>query len=175
MLTDAELVNAVRGGDRSAFGDLVARYERAVWARAWRVTGDYHAAQDATQDAFLEAFRRLSQLRRPESFALWLMRIAERESFRTARRNQRTSPLDSDEAAASIASPLADLTEDLVKLLGLVGSLPDHERTVVVLRYFEGHAVGEIAQITARPLGTVTKQLSRALERLKTILREVKT
>lgn len=175
MLTDAELVESIQRGDRSAFQELVGRYERAVWARAWQILQNYHAAQDATQDAFVEAFRRIGQLRRPASFGLWLMRIAEHESLRTARRRWPASM--ADEAVADFAvQPIApEVAEDTSRLVACVGGLPDHERIVVALRYFEGHSVAEIARLTARPVGTVTKQLSRALERLKSILREVNT
>lgn len=175
MLTDAELVKAVRAGDCAAFAELVGRYERAVWVRSWHVLRDFHAAQDATQDAFLEAFRRLGQLRRPESFGQWLMRIAEHESIRTSRRRSQAKTLDEAECELAAEAPAPELAEEAARLLALVGGLPDHERAVVALRYFEGHPVAEIARITARPVGTVTKQLSRALERLKSILREVNT
>lgn len=175
MLTDAELVKAVRAGDRAAFAELVGRYERAVWVRAWHVVRDFHAAQDATQDAFFEAFRRIGQLRRPESFGLWLMRIADRESLRTARRRGHAKRFVESEGEAGIDAPPPEIAEDAARLLALVGGLPDHERTVVGLRYFEGHSVAEIARLTGRPVGTVTKQLSRALERLKSVLREVNT
>ena len=56
-----------------------------------------------------------------------------------------------------------------------VAALPEHQRLVVALRYFDGHSVAEVAALAGRPVGTVTKQLSRALERLKLILREVGT
>ncbi|HWB08650.1 MAG TPA: sigma-70 family RNA polymerase sigma factor [Pirellulales bacterium] len=175
MLTDAELVELVQGGDRSAFAELVGRYERAVWARAWHVIGDYHASQDAVQDAFLEAFRRLGQLRRPASFGLWLMRIVEHEAIRTARLQRRTNEIDEAVADSASDGRDPDLTDEAARLVAKVGRLPDHERTVVALRYFQGHSVAEIARLTARPVGTVTKQLSRALERLKSVLREVNT
>ncbi|HET6878774.1 MAG TPA: sigma-70 family RNA polymerase sigma factor [Pirellulales bacterium] len=175
MLTDAELVNLVRAGDHLAFAELVGRYERAVWTRVWHVVGNYHAAQDATQDTFLEAFRSLGQLRRPESFGLWLMRTAHREALRTARRMRRTATFDDAPAEMAVAAPCDDLTEDSARLLSSVGGLPDHERTVVALRYFDGYSVAKIARLTHRPVGTVTKQLSRALERLRSVLREVNT
>lgn len=175
MLTDAQLVNVVRGGDHLAFAELVGRYERTVWARAWHIIGDYHAAQDATQDAFVEAFRRLGQLRRPESFGLWLMRIAQREAVRTARRLRRASASDLAGIELAVAAQHDELSEDANRIVVLVGGLPDHERAVVALRYFDGHSVADIARLTGRPVGTVTKQLSRALERLKSVLREVST
>lgn len=80
MQTDAEIVRAALLGDRGAFAALVARHERAVWATAWRVLRDDHAAADAGQETFLKAFHRLGALRRPELFGVWLLRIARRTS-----------------------------------------------------------------------------------------------
>jgi RNA polymerase sigma-70 factor (ECF subfamily) len=176
MQTDAELIDAVRGGDQTAYAELVRRYERAAWSRAWSVLRDYHAAQDATQNAFVEAFQQLRQLRSPEHFGAWLMQITQRQALRIARRAGRTTRLENEvevEVEAVDASNLrADEWEELV---AAVGGLPDQERVVVALRYLEGHCVAEIARLTGRPVGTVTKQLSRAVERLKSILREVNT
>src|SRR5262249_57094256 len=86
---DEEIVRAVLRGDREAFALLVSRHERAVWATAWRVLRDNHAAADAGQEAFLQAFRRLGDLRRPEQFGVWVLRIARREAIRLARRRGR--------------------------------------------------------------------------------------
>jgi RNA polymerase sigma-70 factor (ECF subfamily) len=174
MQTDAELIDAVRGRDHAAYAELVRRYERAAWSRAWNVLRDYHAAQDATQNAFVEAFQQLRQLRRPEHFGAWLMQITQRQALGIARRAGRTTRLEHEVEvqAADSSNPRADEWEELV---AAVGGLPDQERVVVALRYLEGHCVAEIARLTGRPVGTVTKQLSRAVERLKSILREVST
>src|SRR5947209_333034 len=98
MQGDAEIVRAVLRGDRGAFATLVARHERAVWTTAWRVLRDDHAAADAGQEAFLRAFHRLGDLRRPEQFAVWLLRIARRESIRLARRRARDPSRSLDES-----------------------------------------------------------------------------
>src|SRR3954451_7677694 len=98
MQTDAEIVRAVLSGDREACAALVARHERAVWATAWRVLRDDHAAADAGQEAFLRAFHRLGDLRRPEDFGVWLLRIARREAIRLARRRARDPRRSLDEA-----------------------------------------------------------------------------
>ena len=174
MQADAEIVRAVLCGDREAFAILVARYERAVWATAWRVLRDEHAAADAGQEAFLQAFHRLGDLRRPEQFGVWLLRIARRESVRLARRRARdprrsidesgTDPPEDREGTDGSASRL---TEDAEDLLMALARLPEHERLVVVLRYLDGRSVAEVAAALGRPVGTVTKQLSRAMERLR--------
>jgi RNA polymerase sigma factor (sigma-70 family) len=177
MQSTPEIVQAVLRGDKAAFAELVRRYERAVWTTAWRVARDYHAAQDITQEAFLEAYRRLSQLQQPRYFGVWLLRIAHRLAVRRVRRTAGAVSVESRPAFATPATPAREnqAPTDLDDVLEAVGSLPEHERLVVVLRYFGGHSVAEVAALAGRPVGTVTKQLSRALERLKLILREVET
>jgi RNA polymerase sigma-70 factor (ECF subfamily) len=172
MRTNEELIVAILEGEQTAFADLVRRYERAAWTTAWKVLRDYHAAQDATQNAFVEAYRRLGQLRSPAHFGLWLLRITRREALRLARRHGKTRSLAcaGDSAASEVPEPLPAETGDL---LLAIGRLPEHERLVVALRYLEGLPVAEVARLTDRPVGTVTKQLSRAIERLRSLLREV--
>jgi RNA polymerase sigma-70 factor (ECF subfamily) len=172
MRTNDELIAAILSGEQAAFAELLRRYERAAWATAWKILRDYHAAQDATQNAFVEAYRRLGQLRRPAHFGLWLLRITRHEALRLARRRGKARALDS---ARDVAVNKAGdrLTPEYGELLLAIGRLPEHERIVVALRFLEDHPVAEVARLTGRPVGTVTKQLSRAIERLRAIFREV--
>jgi RNA polymerase sigma-70 factor (ECF subfamily) len=171
MQADAEIVRAVIRGDREAFATLVARHERAVWATAWRILRDDHAAADAGQEAFLRAFDRLGDLRRPERFGVWLLRIARREAIRLARRRAHDPGRPLDEAGpdppAGRDGPSTRLPAGAEELLSAVARLPEHERLVVVLHYLDGRPVAEVAAALGRPVGTVTKQLSRAIERLR--------
>ncbi len=168
MLTATEvLTKAAKGGDSVAFTELVRRYERAAWVVAWKVLREHHATLDATQNTFVEAYCKLSQLRDPAQFGVWLMRIAHREALRMARRNVRVLPMDSAGEMAGPVANEADLDRDA--LVTAVAGLPEHERLVVVLRYFNGHSMEEVAQLTGRPVGTVTKQLSRAIARLRIV------
>jgi RNA polymerase sigma-70 factor (ECF subfamily) len=177
MQSDEELVRSTRLGHRDAFGLLVDRYERVVWATVRRILGDDHVAADATQEAFLQAYRRLHALREPSLFGGWLLRIARREAIRMARRRSRhpTRSFDEsgDERPSQPDGPDGRLSADSEELLAAIADLPDHERLVVVLRYIDGRSVAEIAEACGRPVGTVTKQLSRALGRLKETLKEV--
>jgi RNA polymerase sigma-70 factor (ECF subfamily) len=180
MAPDAEIVRAVLGGEREAFAALVARYERGAWMMARRVLRDDHAAADAAQEAFLQAYRRLGELRTPECFGAWLMRIARREAIRQARRNARRPDRslgdrngDSPDDPVVMAAGESRLAEDCEEILAALGRLPQHERVAVVLRYLDGYSMVEVAAALGRPLNTVTKQLSRAIARLKGLLREV--
>jgi RNA polymerase sigma-70 factor, ECF subfamily len=176
MKADGEIVRLVLLGDRDAFAELVARHERAAWATARRIVGDDHIASDAVQEAFLQSFHRLSTLRNPAQFGVWLLKIARREAVRLARQRARQPACPvSDQGHELVGGNgtgpgLSADSEDLLKALG---RLPDHERLVVSLRYLEGHSVSEIAQALDRPVGTVTKQLSRAIDRLRGTLKEV--
>jgi RNA polymerase sigma-70 factor, ECF subfamily len=177
MHSDEELVRATRLGHRDAFASLVGRYERVVWVTARRILGDDDAVADAAQEAFLQAYRRLHALREPSLFAGWLLRIARREASRMARLRSRHPTLSLDECDNERPSrpdgPEGPFSADSEELLAAIADLPDHERSVVVLRYVDGRSVAEIAAACGRPVGTVTKQLSRALERLRLTLTEV--
>ena len=165
--TDAELVERVRRGDVQAYGALVERYERAVLASVLAVTRDVHAAQDVVQDVFVACFRRLGSLREGSRFGPWLLKAAGREAVHASRRTRRMRIERSDATEIGAAEAEVLLDDERERLLQCVRSLPAHERVAVSLRYFEGCGVHDIARITGRPVGTITKQLSRAIERLR--------
>lgn len=165
MQTDRDLVEAVRSGNRTAFAELVRRYERVALSTAWNVLRDHHLSQDATQNAFVEAFRQFTQLRSAEHFGAWVIHITRREALKIAAAAHRTIALRTEIERDYIASD--PLTDHWADLLAAVGRLPEQERIVVGLRYFEGNSVADIARATGQPSGTVTKQLSRAIKRLK--------
>jgi RNA polymerase sigma-70 factor (ECF subfamily) len=172
MTSDAELVRATRRGDREAFAALVVRYERAAWASAWRVLRDDHEARDAAQEAFLLVYRRLAGLRDPSRFGPWLLRICRREAVRIARARRPAARIDDVDGEPIQPDGWGGLSPESEELLAAIAALPDHERLVVVLRYIEGHPVAAIARAIGRPVGTVTKQLSRAVDRLRLTLKE---
>lgn len=169
MQSDAELVKAVLDGDKQVFGILAERYERPVRAVALDVLGDYHLATDVSQDAFVTAYENLSGLRKPVAFGPWLMKITRRCALDCVRRKNGRSPL---EPVVSSSSQDRDgrLDEEKQWLLSAVIKLPKGERQVIMLRYFSGHSVKEVAEIVGRSVGTVTKQLSRAHKHLRNIL-----
>lgn len=161
-----ELVELAVSGDVDAFGELVVRYEKAAWLAAWRVLREHHSALDATQNAFVEAYRNLAQLRNRSQFAIWLMRIAHREAIKLARKINRNKSISMEQPAIHTAA-----TTENDELTTALASLPEHERLVIVLKYFDGHSAESIARLTGRPVGTVTKQISRGIARLKSLLR----
>ena len=139
-------------------------------AAALAELGNLHAAEDATQAAWLLAFRRLDTLRDGSRFAPWLLQIVRRQAIEVHRKRQVTVPMAAEVAESH--SPSESPPGDYQDLLRLVDRLPDHERLLVGMRHFDGHSVAEIAALTGRPVGTVTKQLSRAHARLRGWLEE---
>ena len=169
MQSDAELVNAVLGGNKRAFEVLVKRYERPVRAVALDVLGDYHLASDVSQDAFVTAYENLPGLRKPVAFGSWLMKITRRSALNCTRRKRDEAGLESV-VRPPTHNPGGLLDEEKQWLLAAVVKLPKGEEQVVMLRYFAGHSVKDVAEILSRSVGTVTKQLSRAHKRLRNIL-----
>lgn len=166
---DVELVERVRQGDVEAFGSLAQRYEKTLLAAALAQMRDIHAAEDVVQGALLHAFQRLGTLQDTSKFGLWLMQIARRRIVDAVRARPRavTAPLENCEGEGLSGGLVADVWIENEQLLDFVARLPEHERLLIGLRYFDGHSMAELAEITGRPLGTVTKQLSRAIARLR--------
>ncbi|MHC4405965.1 MAG: RNA polymerase sigma factor [Planctomycetota bacterium] len=165
MQPDSVLVDRVRRGETSAYEQLVVRYRRAAMLVALQVLPDHHSAEDVVQDSFVTAFEQLDSLRDGSRFAAWLTRIVRRRAFRAARERRPTMPVDSISQPTTL--PADSERDGCEKLIEWINRLPKHERLVVTLHHLDGHPVGEIARITGRPVGTVTKQLSRAMHRLR--------
>ena len=166
--SDGEIVNAVLGGDRKAFAILVKRYERSVRAIGMCVLRDRHLAQDAAQDAFVKAYEKLPGLRKVHSFGSWLMKISRRCALDIVAQRRESALPEGDFVAAE---PVGLLDDEKERLLAAVMRLRESEKQVVMLRYFDGYSVKEVADIAGRSVGTVTKQLSRAHRHLKVLLK----
>ena len=171
MQADCELIKAVLDGRKEAFAELVSRYERPVRAVAINILGNHHVVDDAVQDTFVACYRNLSMLRSADSFSPWLMKIAHRCALDWLSRRSKGNSLTTNPVTVT-ENPDGRLDEDNEALLVAVVKLPEAERQVVMLRYFAGYNVREVAEILSRNIGTVTKQLSRARKRLRKILKE---
>ncbi len=171
MESDAELVKAVLAGDREAFAGLVERYERTVRATALAIVRNHHLAQDVAQEAFLAAYSKLGTLRDGAAFGFWLLRIARRRALGAVRRRPHEQTLEATDVETRVGAD-GQLRDDSRNLLAAVMRLPEKERMLVMLHYFDGQKVADIAQVTGRPVGTVTGLLSRARDRLRRWLKE---
>ncbi len=168
MPSTKELVNSARAGQKSAFSQLIRLYERAVIIVAYSILHDYHTAQDVSQDAFLNAYANLHQLRDPSAFGPWVLRIVRRNAL-AAKAAIRPEPIAADIAFAG-AGQARTWIQEYEGVIEQLARLPEHERIVVVLRYVEGHSVKEIADTTGKPAETIRKQIFRAVQRLRVLL-----
>ena len=167
---DRELVDAVISGEAHAFAALVRRYDRLVVTAATEILRDKHAAEDVAQEAFVTAYEKLNSLRDRSAFGAWLLKITRHCALRSARRQPRMQSLE--QSTCDTLPQNGRLDDRSQELLHLVQRLPQHERTVVLLKYFDDHSVAEIAVILGQNVGTVTKKLTRARQRLEVWLAE---
>jgi RNA polymerase sigma-70 factor (ECF subfamily) len=170
--SDETLVRRARRGEREAFSRLVERYERPALAVAAAVLGSHEEARDAVQDAFVTAFEKLNWLWSPRKFGAWFLQIARRQAFarrRSARARRELVPLSADVAWEAPRDAL--MSADIP---AVIARLPEQEYVVVTLRHIEELSVADIAAVTGRPIGTVTKQLSRAYARMRPWLEELR-
>jgi RNA polymerase sigma-70 factor (ECF subfamily) len=165
-----DLLRRARARDPGAFGELVRRFQDAAVGYAYARLGDFAQAEDAAQDAFLEAWRDLPRLEHDAAFTAWLRRLLFKQcDRRTRRRAPDPVPLDRVEVASDAPDPGAGAeASDRTAWLGrAVAGLPDDQRVVVLLHYFAGFSVAEIAAFVEAPAGTVKSRLHAARRALR--------
>jgi RNA polymerase sigma-70 factor (ECF subfamily) len=172
--TEATLVEEAQKGDRNAFGELVRHYHPGVVNVVYRMCGDMELAEDAAQDAFIQAWLHLPSFRAGSSLRNWLYRIAVNAALDVLRREPKTPIADME--FLSLADPLAGpeavllQKERTVVVEQAILSLTETSRAVIVLREYGGLSYQEIASALDIPLGTVMSRLNYARERLKELL-----
>ena len=178
---DAEPIRRVLAGDRDAFGLLVARHGRRVHDLARRMLRDASEAEDAAQQAFLNAFRALDRFDPQRPFRHWLLRITtnlcrNRLAARRLHPGARgTAPDEIDPTQLRVAPPAeADGGDDAAqggeRVRAALEALPETYRLAAVLRYVHGLSVEDIAEVADAPLGTVKTHLFRARAALAVLL-----
>lgn len=180
---EQRLVTASQSGDVEAFNQIVRLYEGRIYNLCYRMLGSADAAADASQDAFLSAFRNIQRFR-GGSLRAWLFRIATNTCYDVLRLRKRhpTTSLDLsfDESDEPVFDPpdQGESPEEFAMRRELSGAiqrglfqLPEDQRIVVILCDIQGMSYEEIAQITQSNLGTVKSRLSRGRSRLRDILK----
>jgi RNA polymerase sigma-70 factor (ECF subfamily) len=176
--TDEELVARSMGGDLDSFNQLVLRWERPIYALAYRVIGREEDARDVAQETFLRAFRALAGFKGQAKFSSWLYRITLNLCRDWIRRERRAPVSQAPEGVdlielASAAEP-SESVEDLVSRRELgrevakaMAMLPEEQRTAIVLKEYHGLTFQEIADLLDCPLSTVKTRLYQGLSVLR--------
>jgi RNA polymerase sigma-70 factor (ECF subfamily) len=177
QLDDSGVVAAHLAGDRLAFGELVERYQNRLLNFIYRTTGDRERAEDLVQETFIRVYRHLHRFDQTKKFSTWVYTISSNLAKNELRNRSRNplvlfQTLMKNRDADTRPLEWEDNTyrpDDLFRKRHLksqvdaaVDQLPEHHRTVFILREMEGKTYEEIADITATNLGTVKSRLNRA-------------
>jgi RNA polymerase sigma-70 factor (ECF subfamily) len=181
--TDEELVARSISGDADSFNELILRWERPIYALAYRVIGREQDARDVCQETFLRAFRALKGFRGQAKFSSWLYRIALNLCRDWVRRERRAPVVQAPEGVdlmdLAAAREPSESIEDLVARKDLARTveramavLPEEQRTAIILKEYHGMTFQEIADLVGCPLSTVKTRLYQGLTVLRRELAE---
>ena len=182
------LIHEAQDGGLDAFNRLVLEYQNIVYNLAYRIMGDSHSANDATQEALISAYKNLKYYR-GGSFKAWLLRIVTNACYDELRRRKRRPAASLEALTVVEKGPDADTEASLVshdetpedyvqrrelsrQIQRCIDHLPQDMRSVVVMSDVMGMDYAEIAAGTGAALGTVKSRLSRARSRLRDCLRQ---
>jgi RNA polymerase sigma-70 factor (ECF subfamily) len=183
-LADPALVRrAIRGRD-DGFEELVRRYQRPIVSYVYRMTGDYEAALDLTQDVFIKVYSSLARYRPEYKFSTWIYRIAHntaidhlrRQTTRVQELHGTSAEGDAYERPVASDAPtpeqLSERAERRTEIEDVIQQLPAGYRELIVLRHAHDLSYDEIAEVTGLPLGTVKNRIFRAREAMRQPLRD---
>ncbi|MBN2239919.1 MAG: RNA polymerase sigma factor [Dehalococcoidales bacterium] len=166
-----DIVARARSGDMKAYGEIVRRFRDMAHGYAYSFLGDFHMAEDVAQEAFIEVYRQLPDLRNPEAFPSWFRRILFKHCDRITR-NKRPEIISQEsgitpERTTTNVIQLTEEREMKDEVLDAVRSLPEHDRIVTMLFYINGYSQKEIGEFLEVPVTTVKKRLYDSRQKLK--------
>ena len=172
--TDLELVDEVRAGNRQAFTELMRRYQERIYWVARRMVGSHPDADDIVQETFIKAFLSLGDFRGEAGFYTWLYRIAVNLSLNALRKRHIVTYLRESELAQIVFPPSKeDPHKELEskelesQLARAVAKLPDKQRAVFVMRYYDEMTYEEIAYVLKTSVGGLKANYFHALRKVK--------
>lgn len=172
---DDRLIDRALTGQSSAYGELVSRYQDRLRASLTRLTGSAEEAEDVAQEAFVQAYLKLSSFQRSSRFYTWIYRIAFNQAISKSRKRRPRVSLNVVQEAGGV-EPVADAsgpTEPAIQaeraelLHAAIAELEEDHRQVIVLREFEDMDYQQIAEVIDAPIGTVRSRLFRARAQLR--------
>jgi RNA polymerase sigma-70 factor (ECF subfamily) len=167
VVTTQQIVNDCRRGERAAqraLYDLTAERIHRLLLRMLRNADD---AADIMQDTYVRVFGRIGQFHEGSDIATWVYRIAVNEALQFLRKRRRREQLAE---AVAARGPTSGAGEMQVEMRDALDQLPDDERTLLVLKYYENMNYAEMAQVLERPAGTIASGLNRARHMLREFL-----
>lgn len=169
IVTDLELVEKVKSGDRRSFSELVKRHQRSVLRLSLRFVKDMDTAEDVTQEAFIKAYEKLNSFEGRASFKSWLFQIAVNTARNKLRESKRdTVDIDDVQLAVRAEAETTLVHSAVADILNMeVEKLPFKQKTALVLRVYEDLSFNEIADIMQCPYDTAKANYRHALLKLR--------
>jgi len=174
MDADLEAIDNCLSGDRDAFRGLLERHQRVVYNLARQMLGDATEAEDVAQEAFMKAYMALENFRRECSFRSWVCQITNRlciDRIRARKAQAKQVSLDDVTEPASPGPDEAIISSEEIK--AAMNKLPEHLRSVLMLRHLEELSYEEISTALDMPIGTVKTHLHRGRNALKEELEKI--
>lgn len=174
-LTDQELVEKVKNGELSVYGELMHRYEHKLLFYAEKLVGNHDKAADVVQEAFIKAYVNIQSFNPKYPFANWIYRIVHNEAINYIKKYRREISLEDNDWISLNLRAKTDLQQEMAdkevrtSLRRSLSKLPLKYRSPLILFYLEGMSYKEIAQILKIPQATVGTNISRGKKLLRTI------
>jgi len=174
------LITQAKNGNVSAFETLVKKYQNSIYYLCRRMTGSHQSADDVSQETFIKAYFAINSFKDGMNFFTWIRKIAVNNSLNFIKVSKREEPLgDSAEKIAGNSSMGQELPHEMLqrnqteqKFQKALKALPPEQKIVFILRVYENLSYKEIAQLLEISEGTVMSRLSRAREKLKSMMAE---
>ncbi|RXZ77846.1 RNA polymerase sigma factor [Paenibacillaceae bacterium] len=178
MLSDEELLRQIAAGNAAGMETLVYRYHKAIYVYLLRMTGNSYVAEDLTQECFLRLYNAVLGGKYPASCRPWIYRIATnlcKDRWKSAGfRNEAAWEEDGIARTSDEEAPVSLLERqwERERVIQALSEIPDDEREIVILRFYQELKLDEIAETVEIPLSTVKTKLYRAFKRLAALLKE---
>lgn len=180
---DNEIIKRIKSGDERAFEELVTQYEKTVYSISFRILGNNDNALDVSQDVFLKIYRSINTFRAESRLSTWIYRITVNMCMDYIRKLKRHKTVSLNQGDESEQAAELDIEDDsptpeqyldrqvnIQMLHRAIVKLSKEHKAVIVLRDIQGFSYSEISEILSCNEGTVKSRISRARERLRTIL-----
>jgi RNA polymerase sigma-70 factor (ECF subfamily) len=167
-ISERFLVLRCQTGDEAALRELIERYSPGLRFFLRKMTAQSATADDLLQDTWFDVYRKVNSLRQPDAFPAWIYRIARDKAYREMRRRPSPDLSIDDHISQSIVHEEVQFTaEDAERVRAALDHLPLDQREVLILRFVEDLSYEQIAEVIARPIGTVRSRMNYAKQSLR--------
>ncbi|MBM7541644.1 RNA polymerase sigma factor [Amphibacillus cookii] len=179
MQSDQSLIEEIKSGSQAAMEVLVKKHYRMIFAYTYRKVGDYHLAYDLTQEIFIKMIKSIKNYSGQGKFQHWLLKIAVnhcRDYYRSRAYKYKDKITKIDHQVVDERKNVEDLLskkQRSVKVKAAIDQLPPYQREVIILKFYQGLKIKQIAQLTEVKEATVKSRLKQGKDKLKSLLKGV--